>query len=132
MFVSDQCDPNRAEQKNDDSTIVVEDANRGTHPRRLQSELESQVWDPSFNAVTGRNGSGKSNILGLTNMSSVRVPHHLCNTLLLIMPSSLRYLCRINGISLDKAALPKHLSPSSLTTQTGETAPGMENYGQIT
>jgi len=38
-------------------------------------------WDPSFNAITGLNGSGKSNILdaicfvlGLTNMSSVRVP----------------------------------------------------------
>ena len=36
-------------------------------------------WDPSFNAITGLNGSGKSNILdaicfvlGLTNMSSVR------------------------------------------------------------
>jgi structural maintenance of chromosome 2 len=38
-------------------------------------------WDPSFNAITGLNGSGKSNILdaicfvlGLTNMSSVRSP----------------------------------------------------------
>src|SRR6266404_3873901 len=36
-------------------------------------------WDPSFNAITGLNGSGKSNILdaicfvlGLTNMSQVR------------------------------------------------------------
>jgi chromosome segregation ATPase len=36
-------------------------------------------WDTSFNAITGLNGSGKSNILdaicfvlGLTNMSSVR------------------------------------------------------------
>ena len=36
-------------------------------------------WDASFNAITGLNGSGKSNILdaicfvlGLTNMSSVR------------------------------------------------------------
>lgn len=35
-------------------------------------------WDPSFNAITGLNGSGKSNILdaicfvlGITNMSSV-------------------------------------------------------------
>jgi chromosome segregation ATPase len=42
-------------------------------------------WDPSFNAITGLNGSGKSNILdaicfvlGLTNMSSVRIlRHHL-------------------------------------------------------
>lgn len=37
-------------------------------------------WDPSFNAITGLNGSGKSNILdaiafvlGLTNMSTVRL-----------------------------------------------------------
>ena len=36
-------------------------------------------WDPSFNCITGLNGSGKSNILdaicfvlGLTNMSQVR------------------------------------------------------------
>jgi len=36
-------------------------------------------WDPSFNAITGLNGSGKSNILdaicfvlGITNMSQVR------------------------------------------------------------
>lgn len=35
-------------------------------------------WDPSFNAITGLNGSGKSNILdaicfvlGITNMSQV-------------------------------------------------------------
>jgi recombinational DNA repair ATPase RecF len=40
-------------------------------------------WDPSFNAITGLNGSGKSNILdaicfvlGLTNMSSVRFLAH--------------------------------------------------------
>ena len=36
-------------------------------------------WDPSFNAITGLNGSGKSNILdaicfvlGITNMTTVR------------------------------------------------------------
>ncbi|KAF8621950.1 hypothetical protein AX15_007382 [Amanita polypyramis BW_CC] len=36
-------------------------------------------WDPSFNAITGLNGSGKSNILdaicfvlGITNMSAMR------------------------------------------------------------
>ena len=36
-------------------------------------------WDPSFNSITGLNGSGKSNILdaicfvlGITNMSTVR------------------------------------------------------------
>lgn len=38
-------------------------------------------WDPSFNAITGLNGSGKSNILdaicfvlGITNMAQVRKP----------------------------------------------------------
>ena len=69
---------------------------------------------PYFNSITGLNGSGKSNILdairlvlGLTNMSSVRVPHHLCNTLLLIMISSLSCIPRINRISyinVDKPA----------------------------
>lgn len=41
-------------------------------------------WDPSFNAITGLNGSGKSNILdaicfvlGITNMSAVRRVHML-------------------------------------------------------
>jgi structural maintenance of chromosome 2 len=89
-------------------------------------------WDPSFNAITGLNGSGKSNILdaicfvlGLTNMSSVRLPHHLHNTLLLIMSSSIRCAPRINRISytnVDKPVSPRHLSPSSLTTQIGKTA----------
>ena len=89
-------------------------------------------WDPSFNAITGLNGSGKSNILdaicfvlGLTNMSSVRLPHHLRNTLHLIMSSSLRCAPRINRISYtnaDKPVSPRHLSLSSLTTQIGKTA----------
>lgn len=41
-------------------------------------------WDPSFNAITGLNGSGKSNILdaicfvlGITNMSSVSFQYYL-------------------------------------------------------
>lgn len=40
-------------------------------------------WDPEFNAITGLNGSGKSNILdaicfvlGITNMSQVRKVHY--------------------------------------------------------
>ena len=48
-------------------------------------------WDPSFNAITGLNGSGKSNILdaicfvlGLTNMSSVRILHHHLLLLLIL------------------------------------------------
>lgn len=38
-------------------------------------------WDPSFNAITGLNGSGKSNVLdaicfvlGITNWSQVKSP----------------------------------------------------------
>lgn len=49
-------------------------------------------WDPSFNAITGLNGSGKSNILdaicfvlGLTNMASVS--DHICD------PSELPLFC---------------------------------------
>lgn len=45
---------------------------------RLTSGLPAG-WDPSFNAITGLNGSGKSNILdavcfvlGITNMTQVR------------------------------------------------------------
>lgn len=44
-----------------------------------QSELTGVGFDESFNAITGLNGSGKSNILdaicfvlGITNMTSVR------------------------------------------------------------
>ena len=44
-------------------------------------------WDSSFNAITGLNGSGKSNILdaicfvlGITNMSQVRVLHELASS----------------------------------------------------
>jgi len=87
-------------------------------------------WDPSFNAITGLNGSGKSNILdaicfvlGLTNMSSVRVPHHLCNKLLTMSPS-LRYVRGINRTSykiVDQPESQGYLSPSSSTTQTGKT-----------
>ena len=66
-----------------------------TNPRQSKMRIEELIlegfksypvrtqitgWDPSFNAITGLNGSGKSNILdaicfvlGLTNMSSVRV-----------------------------------------------------------
>lgn len=50
-------------------------------------------WDPSFNAITGLNGSGKSNILdaicfvlGLTNMSTVRSLSNDAKPLLKIPP----------------------------------------------
>ena len=49
-------------------------------------------WDPSFNAITGLNGSGKSNILdaicfvlGLTNMSSVSYASTLVDSALVCL-----------------------------------------------
>lgn len=49
-------------------------------------------WDTSFNAITGLNGSGKSNILdaicfvlGITNMTSVRI-HSVLSTVPLAYP----------------------------------------------
>ena len=49
-------------------------------------------WDESFNAVTGLNGSGKSNILdaicfvlGITNMSTVRAQNlQVSNAILML------------------------------------------------
>jgi predicted ATP-binding protein involved in virulence len=78
-------------------------------------------WDLSFKTITGLNGSGKSNILdaicfvlGLTNMSFVRILHHLCNISLLIICPSLRCVRRTNRISyinVVKPASQRHLSP---------------------
>lgn len=89
-------------------------------------------WDPSFNAITGLNGSGKSNILdaicfvlGLTNMSSVRVLDILSSTYPLTMSPLLRCVRKINrisSISVVRPASPRHRSPSCLITQTGKVA----------
>ena len=55
-------------------------------------------FDPAFNAITGRNGSGKSNILdaicfvlGISNLSQV-CAHALCGR-----GSSSAYLCAVSA-----------------------------------
>lgn len=78
-------------------------------------------WDPSFNAITGLNGSGKSNILdaicfvlGLTNMSSARTPHDHNLSCVLIFSLVIRCAHRISKISfinVDRLASPRPLSP---------------------
>lgn len=86
-------------------------------------------WDPSFNAITGLNGSGKSNILdaicfvlGITNMAQVR---DLFSGYagLNYQPCFCRCVRRTNKISftnVDKLVLPKRVLPSSSTTPTGK------------
>jgi len=82
-------------------------------------------WDPSFNAITGLNGSGKSNILdaicfalGLTDVKQVR------NSLLVAVlfsdttSSSFAYrTSRSLFTSVDKPVLPKPVSLSCSTTR---------------
>jgi structural maintenance of chromosome 2 len=99
-------------------------------------------WDPSFNAITGLNGSGKSNILdaicfvlGLTNMSSVRTPHdrnlsssHLlfCHQMRAQNQQDLIYKRGQAGIT--KASVTIVFDNSDRESSP----PGMENYAQIT
>ncbi|KAI9507224.1 condensin complex subunit SMC2 [Russula earlei] len=80
-------------------------------------------WDPSFNAITGLNGSGKSNILdaicfvlGLTNMSSMRAQNQ----------QDLIYKRGQAGIT--KASVTIVFDNSD----RDNSPPGMENYPQIT
>ncbi|KAI0289102.1 condensin complex subunit SMC2 [Russula brevipes] len=80
-------------------------------------------WDPSFNAITGLNGSGKSNILdaicfvlGLTNMSSMRAQNQ----------QDLIYKRGQAGIT--KASVTIVFDNSDRENSP----PGMENYPQIT
>ncbi|KAI0247376.1 condensin complex subunit SMC2 [Lactifluus subvellereus] len=80
-------------------------------------------WDPSFNAITGLNGSGKSNILdaicfvlGLTNMSSMRAQNQ----------QDLIYKRGQAGIT--KASVTIVFDNSDRENSP----PGMENYTQIT
>lgn len=56
-------------------------------------------FDPLFNAITGLNGSGKSNILdsicfvlGITNLSQVRPPHSLSHCTCNCRPLRLGYI----------------------------------------
>jgi len=76
-------------------------------------------WDPSFNAITGLNGSGKSNILdaicfvlGLTNMSSVRVPHDYnpSSTYASLVFRCAHRISKISSINVDRLASPRPLS----------------------
>ena len=78
-------------------------------------------WDPSFNAITGLNGSGKSNILdaicfvlGITNMSTVclsrrllRATHFCC---------LLRCAPQINKIWFTSVGRPVLQEPASLSS----------------
>jgi predicted ATP-dependent endonuclease of OLD family len=88
-------------------------------------------WDSSFNAITGLNGSGKSNILdaicfvlGLTNMSSVRRSNTAHSVYDLIFSFRCgRRINRISFTSVDRLASQRPLSLSSLTIQTDKTAP---------
>ncbi|KAI9439026.1 condensin complex subunit SMC2 [Lactarius indigo] len=80
-------------------------------------------WDSSFNAITGLNGSGKSNILdaicfvlGLTNMSSMRAQNQ----------QDLIYKRGQAGIT--KASVTIVFDNSDRENSP----PGMENYAQIT
>jgi structural maintenance of chromosome 2 len=98
-------------------------------------------WDPSFNAITGLNGSGKSNILdaicfvlGLTNMSSVR-------TLDRNLSSSHIPLCYQMRAQNQQDLIYKRgqagITKASVTivfdnSDRENSPPGMENYAQIT
>lgn len=85
-------------------------------------------WDPSFNAITGLNGSGKSNILdaicfvlGLTNLSSVRIPldHFFLLLIAFLVFRCAHRISKISSINVDRLASQRPLSRSSLTIRTG-------------
>jgi structural maintenance of chromosome 2 len=61
--------------------VLTEMVGFKSYPQRTQIS----GWDASFNAITGLNGSGKSNILdaicfvlGMTNMQTVRLCYLTC------------------------------------------------------
>lgn len=97
-------------------------------------------WDPSFNAITGLNGSGKSNILdaicfvlGLTNMSSVRGS----NTSTACINSFLSQMRAQNQQDLIYKRGQAGITKASVTivfdnSDRENSPPGMENYAQIT
>jgi structural maintenance of chromosome 2 len=99
-------------------------------------------WDPSFNAITGLNGSGKSNILdaicfvlGLTNMSSVRV-HSLIIFFSLTPPFFFQMRAQ-NQQDLIYKRGQAGITKASVTIvfdnpDRENSPPGMENYAQIT
>ena len=97
-------------------------------------------WDPSFNAITGLNGSGKSNILdaicfvlGLTNMSSVRrsnTPHSVYKLFYLQMRAQNQQdlIYKRGQAGITKASVTIVFDNSD----RANSPPGMENYAQIT
>src|SRR5712672_1420584 len=100
-------------------------------------------WDPSFNAITGLNGSGKSNILdaicfvlGLTNMSSVRIPHDH-NFFSSLISSCCHQMRAQNQQDLIYKRGQAGITKASVTivfdnSDRENSPPGMENYVQIT
>jgi structural maintenance of chromosome 2 len=99
-------------------------------------------WDPSFNAITGLNGSGKSNILdaicfvlGLTNMSSVRVlmtsvhisPYHL-SRFKMRAQNQQDLIYKRGQAGITKASVTIVFDNSDRENSP----PGMEMYAQIT
>ncbi len=98
-------------------------------------------WDSSFNAITGLNGSGKSNILdaicfvlGLTNMASVRGPHDRNFSFLI---SSCYQMRAQNQQDLIYKRGQAGITKASVTivfdnSDRENSPPGMENYAQIT
>ena len=98
-------------------------------------------WDSSFNAITGLNGSGKSNILdaicfvlGLTNMSSVRrsnIAHSVYKTHLLLQMRAQNQqdlIYKRGQAGITKASVTIVFDNSDRENSP----PGMENYAQIT
>jgi AAA15 family ATPase/GTPase len=76
-------------------------------------------FDPYFNAITGLNGSGKSNILdaicfvlGITNLSQVGT------SISQLIERFVLDLFKNWSIRMDKPELPKRVCPSSSTTKT--------------
>ena len=114
----------------------VKDANRGTHPRRLQV-LPSQNSNNRMGSLFQcHHGSQRFRKVQHPRCHLLRPRSHehvirarssspLHHTPSLIVSSYFRCVPRINRISyinVDKLASPRHLSPSSLTTRTGKTA----------
>jgi len=67
-------------------------------------------WDPEFNAITGLNGSGKSNILdaicfvlGITNWSQVTSSNHACQYLRKYVSATILNITRVSILRFAQA-----------------------------